>query len=295
MPIADVAGDTAGRAALEEVAHEMTRAESEGRVVKRIALTDIDRDRLERDRRHIDAEDLEALQTSIEARGQQTPIEVMATGNGQYGLISGLRRLMALEALGVPHALAFVRRPESAADAYVAMVEENEVRVGLSFYERAAVACEAADAGVFPDDGTAIAALFATATSAKRWKIMKFVTAYKLLDDVLRFPEALPEKFGLALIDRIEADLDFYKRLKDRLRKTPSADAATERAVLEKAMRDKGRAPAPGPTKDQLAPGLALEARAGRVVLSGKAVDEAFLEALREFALSHAKASEVTH
>ncbi|MBT8417780.1 MAG: chromosome partitioning protein, partial [Silicimonas sp.] len=34
MPIADVAGDTAGRAALEEVAREMTAAETEGRVVK---------------------------------------------------------------------------------------------------------------------------------------------------------------------------------------------------------------------------------------------------------------------
>ena len=36
MPIADVAGDTAGRAALEEVAREMTEAEEEGRVVKKL-------------------------------------------------------------------------------------------------------------------------------------------------------------------------------------------------------------------------------------------------------------------
>ena len=35
MPIADVAGETAGRAALEEVAREMTAAEDEGRVVVR--------------------------------------------------------------------------------------------------------------------------------------------------------------------------------------------------------------------------------------------------------------------
>ena len=38
MPIADVAGDTAGRAALEEVAREMTAAETEGRVVRKIAV-----------------------------------------------------------------------------------------------------------------------------------------------------------------------------------------------------------------------------------------------------------------
>ena len=42
MPIADVAGDTAGRAALEEVAREMTAAEAEGRVVKKLAIAMID-------------------------------------------------------------------------------------------------------------------------------------------------------------------------------------------------------------------------------------------------------------
>ena len=35
MPIAEVASDTAGRAALEEVAREMTAAETEGRVIKK--------------------------------------------------------------------------------------------------------------------------------------------------------------------------------------------------------------------------------------------------------------------
>ena len=288
MPIADVAGDTAGRAALEEVAREMTRAEDEGRIVRKIGLAEIDRDRLQRDRRHIDAEELEALQASIEARGQQTPVEVMATGEGRFGLISGLRRLMALDALGETEVLALVRRPDSAAEAYVAMVEENEIRANLSFYERAAIAWEATDAGVFPDAGQAVAELFGSAPAAKRWKIRKFGTIHALLGDVLRFPEAIPEKLGLALVDRLESDLPFFRRLKDRLRKTPAADAAAERAVLEKALRD-GKA-APKPAKETLAPGIALEAKTGRVVLSGTGVDAAFLDALRAFALSHAKA-----
>ena len=38
MPIADVAGEVAGRAALEEVAREMTAAEGEGRIVKKLPL-----------------------------------------------------------------------------------------------------------------------------------------------------------------------------------------------------------------------------------------------------------------
>ncbi len=293
MPIADVAGDTAERAALEEVAREMTRAEEEGRVVKKIPLSAIDRDRLERDRRHIDAEELEALQASIDARGQQSPIEVMATGDGRFGLISGLRRLMAIEALGEAEVLAFVRHPESAAEAYVAMVEENEIRANLSFYERAAIAWEATDAGVFPDAGQAVVQLYGSAPAAKRWKIHKFGTIHALLGDVLTYPEAIPEKLGLALVDRLESDPPFFRRLKDRLRKTPAADAAAERAVLEKALHD-GKAAAK-PERETLAPGLTFEAKKGRVVLSGKGVDDAFLEALRVFALSHAKtgASEV--
>ena len=39
MPIADVAGDTAGRAALEEVAREMGAAEEQGRIVKALPNT----------------------------------------------------------------------------------------------------------------------------------------------------------------------------------------------------------------------------------------------------------------
>ena len=289
MPIADVAGDTAGRAALEEVATEMTRAESEGRVVRKIPLSAIDRHRLERDRRRIDAEDLEALKASIGARGQQTPVEVMAAGEGGYGLISGLRRLMALEALGETEVLAFVRRPESAAEAYVAMVEENEIRADLSIYERAAIAWEASDAGVFPDAGRAVAVLFAALSPAKRWKIHKFGTLHVLLSDVLRFPEAIPEKLGLSLVERIESDRAFCLRLKDRLRKSPAGDAAAERKMLEKAMR--GETSSARPARETLAPGLVLEAKAGRAVVTGKGVDDAFLEALRNLAVSHAKTS----
>jgi ParB family chromosome partitioning protein len=289
MPIADVAGDTAGHAALEEVAREMTAAQAEGRVVKKLAISEVDRDGLERDRRHIDREELDALAASIEARGQQTPIEVMASENGRFTLISGLRRLMALDMLGEGEVLAFVRRPDSAADAYIAMVEENEIRSDLSYYERAAIAWEATDAGVFPDAGQAVAILFGNAPAAKRWKIHKFGTIHALLGNELKFPEALPEKFGLALVERLESDLPFYRRLKDRLRKTPARDAASERAVLEKALRE-GKVAAPKPAKETLAPGLVIEAKTGRVVLSGKGVDEGFLEALRAFAVSHAKA-----
>jgi ParB family chromosome partitioning protein len=71
--------------------------------------------------------------------------------------------------------LAVLRRPDTAAEAYVAMVEENEIRVGLSYYERARVAARAAEAGVFEDASAAIDVLFSTASKAKRSKIRSFV------------------------------------------------------------------------------------------------------------------------
>ena len=84
-------GDTAGRAALEEVARAMTEAEAEGRVVKRLALADIHMHHLIRDRIALEDEEMEALTASMAARGQQTPIEVLRLPDGKYGLISGLR------------------------------------------------------------------------------------------------------------------------------------------------------------------------------------------------------------
>ena len=104
-----------------------------------------------------------SLRESLRLHGQRTPIEVtplVAEGHGAalpYGLISGWRRLQALKALhaatGEPRfatVQALVRRPETAADAYVTMVEENEIRLGLSHYERARVAALATARGVFP-------------------------------------------------------------------------------------------------------------------------------------------------
>ena len=281
MPIADVAGDTAGRAALEEVAREMTVAEEEGRVVKKIPLEQIDLKHLTRDRLHIDEDELAELTSSISNRGQQTPIEVVRTGPDSYGLISGLRRMYVLKDIGAPDALALIRSPDYASDAYVAMIDENELRAQISFYERANIVAEAAAANVFPNVRSAIAYLFDPVSSAKRSKIARFVIVRDALHDALTFPAAIPEKLGLALANALEADTGLATRIRDALRKTPPMNAAAERKTLEKAL--KKTAP-PKPEKITLAPGLTLEAKAGRAVLSGKAVDKDFLEDLQRWA-----------
>ena len=280
MPIADVAGDTAARAALEEVANAMAAAEGEGRVVKKIDLKLIDTQHLNRDRMVIDADDFDALKASIAERGQQTPIEVVRVSGGRFGLISGLRRVLALKELGAQDVLALVRRPETAQSAYVAMIEENEIRADLSFYERANIAGQAVRAGVFPTPARAIKTLFAHAPSAKRSKILKFVVLCEALGKRLNYPTAIPEKLGLALAGAIEADTEVATRIGDALRRGDITDAASERRVLERALSGPKQA---APKGAEIVPGITLEAKKGRVVLSGAGVDRALTEALKEW------------
>lgn len=285
MPIADVAGEVAGRAALEEVAREMTAAEEEGRVVKKLPLDQIVLRHLARDRMVLDEDEMTALMASLEARGQQTPIEVLPLGDGTYGLISGLRRMEALKRLGQGEALAIIRKPESSAAAYQAMVEENEIRADLSFYERAQIAVAAVRQGVYPNTKTAVKGLFAHAPATKRSKITKFVMICEELGSVLNFPTAIPEHLGLKLAQAIDGRPDYASGIASRLKGADAPDAASERAVLEAAL--KGPEPSK-PARVDLGPGLRLETKAGRAVLSGKAVDDDFLTALADWAKARA-------
>jgi ParB family chromosome partitioning protein len=287
MPIADVAGDTAGRAALEEVAREMTLAESEGRIAKKLPLDQIEVQHMCRDRLVLDEDDMAALVASIRERGQQTPIEVVRLSDGKFGLISGLRRVEALRALESSHVLALVKKPESSQAAYQAMVEENEIRAPLSFYERANIAVTSVGQGVYPNPKKAITGLFAHATPAKRSKIAKFLVIRDALGKALHFPAAIPEKLGLALAQAIEADPRLSTRIKDALRKTPPADAAGERRTLERLLRKQDLPVARAP--EALAPGLRASFKAGRVVLTGDALTDELYADLRDFLISRAK------
>ena len=209
-PIARVAAEAASAAALEEMAETLQRARDEGRMVVDLALDAIVPDHLSRDRIPLDDDDMAALRKSIRAHGQRTPVEVtplaVAADGGPlpYGLISGWRRLAALKALhaetGDPRFAsirALIRRPETAAAAYVAMVEENEIRVGLSQYERARVAAIATRRGIFESENAALAALFATASRAKRSRIRAFLDIYHALDGSLALsPGACPSDWG---------------------------------------------------------------------------------------------------
>ena len=92
-PIAQVAGEASVQAALTEVAEELQAARDTGRLVQMLSLGAVKVDHIHRDRLINNAEDMAALKASISARDQQAAIEVVDLGEGQYGLISGWRRL----------------------------------------------------------------------------------------------------------------------------------------------------------------------------------------------------------
>lgn len=267
-PIARVAAEAAGQAALDEMAETLRRARDEGRMVLDLPLDAIAPDHLARDRMPAEDEEMTALRESLRAHGQRAPIEVtpLATGRGgalPYGLISGWRRLAALKALHAETGedrfatvQALLRRPETAADAYVAMVEENEIRLGLSHYERARVAARATERGVFPSEKAALLALFATASRPKRSRIRAFLELYHALDGSLRFPAALPERLGLRLVEAVRAGqgVAIAAAVTAADPATPEAEAAVLEAVLATPRPSRSAAAA-----QPLLPGVTLE------------------------------------
>lgn len=286
-PIADVSREAAAQSAFEEVAGELQAARSEGRMVLRLPLEAVEDGYLVRDRLAVDEDDMTSLSDSLRARGQQTPVEVVDLGQGRYGLISGWRRMRALRVLaqdgaGPAEVLALLRMPKDATDAYRAMIEENEIRADLSFYERARIAVQSVRQGLFRDAKTAVQSLFSAARAPKRSKIIAFTRLVDALDDDLRFPAAVPEKVGLALVQALQADAGFERRLRNALTKADAQDAASERRVLDRALRP-ARAMPPAAARDEVAPGIALEAGKARVVLTGTGVDADLLQDLRRW------------
>jgi hypothetical protein len=293
-PIAAVVADAAGAAAFADLSDSLARARASGRMVLDLPLDAIAPDHLTRDRLPAEDEEMRTLRASIRAHGQRTPIEVTPSEPDSalpYGLISGWRRLMALKALHAETGEArfatvqALVRPDSLADAYVAMVEENEIRVGLSQYERARVAALAAARGVFESEEAALGALFATASKAKRSRIRSFLAVYHALDGILRFPAHLPERLGIALAALVRDGRRDGGRNAGRERiaaALAAADPATPGAELAALARLVER---PAPAPDPLLPGVTLETRlSGRTLtlrLTGEGVTPALADEIR--------------
>lgn len=289
-PISQVSGDAAVTAALEELAGEMRQARDSGRLIQMVPLDQIEDDYLVRDRVVSDDQQMQALVQSIAKRGQQQPVELVQLGQARFGLISGWRRLTALRQLlretgdttRFGHVQAMLRRPETAGDAYLSMVEENEIRVGLSYYERARIAAKAVELGVYAEEKAALLALFATASRAKRSKIRSFLPIYHHLDDALSFGGAIPERLGLRLSKALTNDASCAARLIDALARDVPTTQEAEAVVIETALAtsEKATRPAKAVTKGRVAAAMSGQ---GDIILSGPGVDAGLLKRLQRW------------
>ena len=124
--------------------------------------------------------------------------------------------------------------------------------------------------------------LFA-APSARRSKILAFTRLHEALGDVLRFPAAIPEKLGLALVRQMDQDPKARARLCAALQVAQAEDWEAERAVLERSLKAGVARPAAAAPVERLAPGLKLQARPGAVRLSGPGADATLIADLRHW------------
>ncbi len=291
-PIASVAGDAATTAALEELSETLRRARAEGRMITEVPLGQIDQNYLVRDRISVDDEDMDALRTSLKARGQQTPIELVELGKDQFGLISGWRRLQALRAIGAETAKAIITAPREAPDAYVAMIEENEIRVGLSYFERARIVVRSVESGVFETEKAALQTLFASASRAKRSKIKSFIPVAGTLGGALKFPTQMGERMGLQLSKALLNDPYAARRMLSALNAFPRESFEAEQNILNEALKQgletesKPDQPKPAaPAAEQITPELKMQMNpnGGMLSISGKGVDPKLYGELRRW------------
>ncbi len=204
-PIASVAAESAALSAAEPAQQQLDRLDAQalreareaGRLIEELPLSQIVTSEMVRDRVVLEDEALEELTTSIRDHGLRLPIEVYEGASGEYHLLSGYRRLEAMRRLSRPAIKALVRPKAEQAAAFVAMVEENEIRENLSHYERGRIAVLAAQQGAFASVDEAIKSLFANSSAAKRSKVKSFAEVFELLGDLLKFPEDMSERRGL--------------------------------------------------------------------------------------------------
>lgn len=256
-PISQVAAETAAlsdpgdaetraaRARTEAEAARLADAEARGLLIAEIPIEAIDEASMVRDRMVLSEEGMVELRLSIAANGLRLPIEVYEiaeAGQGpRYGLLSGYRRLQAVRTLrDMSGAAKYDRiraliRPAAEADAaFVAMVEENEVRAELSHFERGRIAVIAAQQGAFANTEDAVNRLYATASKAKRSKVRSFALIFEELGDMLAFPEALTERRGLRLAGALRDGAE--RALRRALSEARPEDGEAEWAEIEAAL-----------------------------------------------------------
>ncbi|MEM6896875.1 MAG: ParB N-terminal domain-containing protein [Pseudomonadota bacterium] len=263
-PIAQVAAEAAaltGLPAPEDVAdaQALRDAQNDARLIELIDIDAINPNALIRDRTVIEAADQQELRDSILANGLRLPIEVFELtephGPFRYGLVSGYRRHMAVSELYEKTEIptfakirALVVPRKTAGDTFAAMVEENEVRAGLSPFERGRIAVVAHQEGAFGSVEEAVNKMFATASKAKRSKIRSFALVFEELGDMLEYGDSLSERQGLRLATALREGQGDAFRI-DLSRRPQAANFAEEWARLEPVLTAYEAQVAPEPSR----------------------------------------------
>jgi ParB family chromosome partitioning protein len=228
--------------------------------IHRIALAEIDDAALTRDRNGLDEAALTELRLSIAASGLRMPVELFALSEPRpphnYGLLSGLRRLHAYQALNeltgderyaaIP---AFLRAPGSMAEALTSMVEENEIRADLSPWERGRIAWVAHRQEIFPTIEEAVAKLYPAANRAKRARLRALAHLAGELDGHLTHPERLSQSQALRLSAAVQAGFGEVIRtaLEESTPDSPQAQWQILLPILTESETPLPETPKPGP------------------------------------------------
>ncbi|MEM6389135.1 MAG: chromosome partitioning protein ParB, partial [Pseudomonadota bacterium] len=113
-----------------------------------------------------------------------------------------------------------------------------------------------------------------------------FTRLHQELGRSLHFAAAIPERLGLELVRKLEADPKFAGVVRESLRSKRPADAAAERKALEimlkggKAVKAAAQAKA---APQEVRPGVAVESRKNRLTLRGAGVTPELKEALLDW------------
>jgi ParB family chromosome partitioning protein len=185
-----------------------------------------------------DAGEMAALVASLRARGQQVPIEVVARAGGRLwpDLRAPARHGAARDrGGGGPGAGAPSRDLVGGLSRHGR--GKRDPRRHLLLRTRAAGG-GGGEARHLSRPAAAIAALFSSASPAKRSKIGSFVRVHEALGHALRYPAAIPERLGLALAAALDRDGQAAARLARALDAAMPTDSGAERAVLEKALSE---------------------------------------------------------
>mgnify|MGYP005992019073 CR=1 FL=1 len=110
----------------------------------------------------------------------------------------------------------YAREQKTSPDAYVVMIEENEIRSYIRFYEWARVVVKALERAC-SDSKQALQTLFSNISRAKRSKIKSLMTLADTLNSDLHLPSAVRQRVGLELAKQLTEDPHRVDVIKSRL------------------------------------------------------------------------------